>query len=151
MCTALIISAIIQYVGHTSHYMKVKINALDSQLMAIQIQLGLAHALSIIFNLFYKIHFSSVLNKVSVTLIIVSVFQFQEQLGQGCSPEESDTFQTQGQCDKVSKFFFDLDSSCMLDVFFFVAIFFKDQRFLTRCCSALNIYQSLCHSWRYHI
>lgn len=29
-------------------------------------------------------------------LIIVSVLQFQEQLGQGCSPEESDTFQAQG-------------------------------------------------------
>lgn len=24
------------------------------------------------------------------------LFQFQEQLGQGCSPENSDTFQTQG-------------------------------------------------------
>lgn len=38
-----------------------------------------------------------------VTLVIVSVLQFQEQLGQGCSPEESDTFQIQGQCDEVSK------------------------------------------------
>lgn len=78
---------------------------------------------------------------------IVSVLQFQEQLGQGCSPEESDTFQTQGQCDKV--FHLDSDSSRMFDVF--SALFLKDQRFLTRCCSALNIYQNLCHSWRYHI
>ncbi|KAF3694624.1 hypothetical protein EXN66_Car010300 [Channa argus] len=31
-----------------------------------------------------------------VTLFTVSVLQFQEQLGQGCSPEESDTFQAQG-------------------------------------------------------
>lgn len=28
-------------------------------------------------------------------------------------------------------------------------IFSKVRRYLTRCCSALNIYQSLCHSWRY--
>lgn len=30
-----------------------------------------------------------------------------------------------------------------------VAVSPKVRRYLTRCCSALNIYQSLCHSWRY--
>lgn len=36
---------------------------------------------------------------------MVPMSQFQEQLGQGCSPEESDTFQAQGQCEKLSKCF----------------------------------------------
>ena len=74
---------------------------------------------------------------------VISVFQFQEQLGQGCSPEESDTFQAQGINDKVVESV--LDGVFMLD-FSFWSVFLKDQRFLTRCYSALNIYQSPCHS-----
>lgn len=34
---------------------------------------------------------------------IASMLQFQEQLGQGCSPEESDTFQAQGTSCKESQ------------------------------------------------
>lgn len=45
------------------------------------------------------------------------MLQFQEQLGQGCSPEESDTFEAQGQCHEVSKRLIWPDSSCMFDVF----------------------------------
>lgn len=45
------------------------------------------------------------------------MLQFQEQLGQGCSPEESDTFQAQGQRHEVSKRLIRPDSSCMFDVF----------------------------------
>lgn len=41
----------------------------------------------------------------SCDVIWVSMFQFQEQLGQGCSPEESDTFQAQGWCETTSKCF----------------------------------------------
>lgn len=84
-----------------------------------------------------------------VALFIVCVLQFQEQLGQGCSPEESDTFQAQGQCDSISVFNLPWIASCVSEVF--CALCFKDQRSSTRCCSALNIYQSLCHSWRYLI
>lgn len=47
--------------------------------------------------------------------------------------------------------FSDLTSARLLRVSRITAVFSKVRKYLTRCCSALNIYQSLCHSWRYSV
>lgn len=61
----------------------------------------------------------------SCDMIWVSMFQFQEQLGQGCSPEESDTFQAQGWCEP-SKCFIWYPSSCMFHVSVLCSRRFRD-------------------------